>query len=151
MKAKIYLVKDNIFESSWPTRSKISLLNGNLEVELFHELCNKYKGYLIAPQVSFSALVPNGRMIQILKSILKTKNFSQIKKKINYISKSRVDFVIYDRKGYIHAVIEMNGGSHKHGQRRKKDVLKARILKEVGIKLIVYGIYNHLLDEFKER
>lgn len=148
MKSKILLVKDNIFESSWPTRSKISLLNGNLEVDLFHRLCNEYKGYLIAPQVSFCALVPKGRMTQILKSILETKNYSKIKRTIEYISKSRVDFVVYDRKGYVHAVVEMNGGSHKHGQRRKKDVLKARMLKEVGIKLIVHGIYNHLLDEF---
>lgn len=141
-------MKDNIFESSWPTKSKISILNGNLEVDLFHRLCNEYKGYLIAPQVSFSALVPNGRMIQILKSVLETKNFSKIKNTINYVSKSRVDFVVYDRKGYVYAVIEMNGGSHKNGHRRKKDLLKAKILKEVGIKLIVYGIYNHLKDEF---
>lgn len=140
-------MKDNIFESSWPVKSKISILNGNLEVDLFNRLCNEYKGYLIAPQVSFSALIPPGRMTQILRSILDTKNYSKIKRTIEYIAKSRVDFVIYDRKGYIHAVVEMNGGSHKQGQRRKKDVLKAKILKEIGIKLIVHGIFNHLKDE----
>ncbi len=138
----------DFFESSWPARSRLSIFDGPAEANLFYELCGKYKGSLIAPQVSFSALVPRGRMFQILKAVVGSRAPSKLKRIASYVAKSRVDFVVYDRQGRIITVVESNGFTHKNGGRKKKDILKAKILKEVGIPLVVYGFCDHLEREF---
>jgi hypothetical protein len=139
-----------LFESSWPAKSRASIFDGPAEARLFHELCGQYKGCLIAPQVSFSALVPRGQMFQILKRTLGTRVPKRLKRVANYLAKSRVDFVVYDRNGRILRVVESNGYTHRNAPRKKKDILKARILREIGIPLTAYGFCDHLEREFKK-
>lgn len=87
-------------------------------------------------------------MFQILKKVVGSRAPTRLKRIASYLSKSRVDFVIYDRGGRIIKVVESNGFTHKNGGRKKKDILKARVLKEIGIPLLVHGFCDHLEREF---
>lgn len=139
---------NDVFESSWPSKARVCIFDGPAESRLFYDLCGQYKGHLIAPQVSFSALIPRGRMFQIIKRVIGSRAPGKIKRVANYISKSRVDFVVYDRRGFIVAVVESNGFTHESQKRKRKDILKAKILKEVGLPLVAHGVCSHLERTF---
>lgn len=103
------------FESPWTSGAKLSLFSTPSEARLYGQLRTRYKGRMIAPQVSFSALFPRGQMKSLVIKVLDTRCPKRIRKVMEYLSKSRVDFVVFNHRGVVEAVVESNGNSHRNG------------------------------------
>lgn len=138
------------FESSWSSRTKLSLFANPSERRLYDSLRTRYKGRMIAPQVSFSALFPPGQMRAMVTRVVDSRCPERVRRTMDYLAKSRVDFVIYDHRGLVEVVIESNGSSHRRRGRQRRDLLKAELLRELGVPLISYGWTSHLSEKFRE-